>query len=109
MATKKYNAIGHIDRINNPIHRVVFKVPRSKRQQLTKSKIYDEKIGRVVSKTTFADVDTSSLSKYKVSDFSIENLEAIDALGNLSRVSMTSDNLSTVDYLSKQLSNLKPE
>lgn len=62
--------------------------------------------GRILKKLKYISKSSDSLRKYRKSDFYLENLIETGAISNLTNVSISRDNLSTIDNLSSKLDSL---
>lgn len=103
----KNKPISYYDRITNPIHKVVNKVVTLTCNIFVKDKVLDEKLNRIITRTTKTAYDAmSKLKKYKVSDFTLENLQSIGASDKLKRVSLHGDKFSSIDAISSKLDSL---
>lgn len=79
MSKKEYKSITYVDRMNNPKHKCNVKVSHNDTYVVTEEKVFNEKVGRIVSKSSFKKVDKKPLKHFNVHDFSLENLQAIGA------------------------------
>lgn len=77
--SKNYKCITYADRMQNPVHKCKPKVPHYDTYVLEEKREYNEKIGRVLPKSTFKKIEKNPLSHLNVNDFSLENLQAIGA------------------------------
>lgn len=77
--SKNYKCITYADRMQNPAHKCKIKVPQYDVYSLEEKMELNERLGRILSKSSFKKIDKNPLSHLKVSDFSLENLQAIGA------------------------------
>ena len=79
MSNQTFHSITYADRMQNPIHKCKTKVEHYDTYVMQEERVLNEKIGRLVTKSKFVKVDRKALSHLKVSDFSLENLQAVGA------------------------------
>lgn len=100
-----YKVISNVERMNNPkLHKGAKKCLCS----ITQRQVVDEvveKNGRMIRQSTIKEVDPRvNFEGYKVSDFTIENLQASGAIANLKVVTTAGSAMGSVDAASEVLS-----
>ena len=105
--SKKYTRLSYAERIMNPNIQPKHEVRSISLQILSKIQCLNEKLKRIFYKTELKTLDNKSdMAKYRVSDFSIENLSAIGKLNSLKPVKMAGDKFASIANIEKQLSSL---
>lgn len=104
--SKPIKAISWIERVKSALHVYIPNILRpAPTRVLCSSQVLDEKIGRLVKKTQFSPF-SNKLSKYKVSDFSIENLQAVGVLDSMKSVTLTASQFSKINSVEKAMENI---
>ena len=107
MATNKiYTAIQHADRMRNPKYKHKYSVDTVLCDMPVDVEQVDKSTKRVLRTTVYKTPDKSTLKKFKVSDFCLENIIAVGAT-DLQPSMLIRDNLSASDNIDAQLSNLE--
>lgn len=106
MSNKKFKALSHIERMFDNSHRVCAKFPLHVDQRTEIYTELDEKTKRVVKKLRLKTAKLDKMKDYKVSDFSIENLSAIGAIGTLNDTQYTHSYHSTIDGITSAAENI---
>lgn len=105
--SKKYIRLSYAERIMNPDIQPNHNVRSISLNIFSKIQCVHEKLKRVFYKTELKPLDNrSQLSKYRVSDFSIENLSAIGKLDSLTHVKLVGDKFSSIANMEKQLNSM---
>lgn len=105
--SKKYTRLSYAERIMNPDIQPDHKVRSISMNILSKIQCVHEKLKRIFFKTELKPLDNKSqMSKYRVSDFSIENLSAIGKLDSLTPVKLAGDKFTAIANMEKQLSSM---
>lgn len=109
MATKyNHKPISHFEQMHNPALRRKVKISRIVRDVLSREQVVDESTGRVFYKSSYVVKDNSkTLSKFKVSDFALENLIAVDALKTMNPVHLSNGVFEAIDSLENSFSNIE--
>lgn len=108
MATSTYKAISFVDRHHNPKHNVKVTIDMPVMTTTVNYTELDEQTGRVVTKSKSVVYDpVSILKKYKVSDFSTENLIASGAINNMRIATLSADNFTNIDNIEQHLSKIE--
>ena len=100
-----YKAVSYIERTHNNkfIPTTSSNIERCSLEYKTET-ITDN--NRLVKKVSLQNRDKTKLNKFKVSDFSYENLKRVGALDNLGIVKMSSDRRNIVESLTGQINKL---
>lgn len=77
--SKKFQSMTYADRMQNPCHKCKPNVPHYDTYVLEEKRELNNKLGRVLPKSTFKKIEKNPLAHLKVNDFSLENLQAIGA------------------------------
>lgn len=94
--------VTHYEQMHNPNLKRKVKIERLERSVLTKEKVLDEDTGRVFYRSSYVLKDNNKeLSKYRVSDFSLENLISIGAVENLRKVHLNNGNFENIESLER--------
>lgn len=99
-----YKVISNVERMNNPkLHKGVKAcLCRATQRQVVDEVV--EKNGRMIRQSVIKEVDPRvNFEGYKVSDFTIENLQASGAIANLKVVTTAGSPMSSVDSASEVL------
>ena len=102
----KFTCISHVERMNNP------KLKQTIKKDLCVDKVHvyaEEKFvgpdGRILTRNVEKTIDPAeNMKKFKVSDFSIENLTAAGAVNNLKVCSLSGDIMVSADAAAEFLS-----
>ena len=74
-------------------------------KRFVSEKVKDDRSNRIISRSKYLPIDNNkTLSKYKVSDFALENLIAIGA--ELKPCKLNTNNFVSISKMEKQLSNI---
>lgn len=106
MATKKFLAISHVDRMRNPNYKHKYSVDTVLCTLPVDVEDVDKSTNRVVRRTIYKSPDKSALKQFKVSDFCMENIIAVGAT-DLQPSMLMRDNLSASDNIDAQLFNIE--
>lgn len=106
-------AISYIDRCTNPKYKVIPKFEKRVRYKLVSTPLLDEQSQRIFNKSSYVRTDNiSSMHKYRVSDFCLENLQASGAIDHMNVTQLDSDvfaNVHNMEYhaslLDKQINS----
>lgn len=103
---KTYKAISFEDRMHNPKYKVDAKYKLIHDKSIEIYTELDEKTNRVVKKSRSVVSKFDKCKRYKVSDFTMENLTAIGAVGKLVETKYTMSEHAIVDSLSNTAANI---
>lgn len=104
--SKPIKAISWIERVKSTLHAFVPSIYRTAPTRvLTSSQVLDEKISRVVKKTEYIPF-SNKLAKFKVNDFSIENLQAVGALDKMKSVTLSASNFAKIDSVDRAVEQI---
>lgn len=108
MTTKKkqFRALSHIERLHNPACSTPCVVQIEDHYTITSTYEKDEKTNRVVKKLVKKIDNPDPYKHLKVSDFSLENLQASGAIDNVAPCSLSHDTHSTLFALENSAKNI---
>ena len=89
------------EHLKNPALHAKVCAPRLSHFTYIKEQVFDNVTHRVVSQLKKIDKSISSLSRFKISDFSLENLQMSGAINNLAFTAMSHDSFTTIANLSR--------
>ena len=89
------------EHLNNPALCAKVCAPRLSHFSYIKEQLFDNVTQRVISQLKKVDRSISRLSRYKISDFSLENLQISGAINNLAFTTMSHDSFTTIANLSR--------
>lgn len=102
--TKTFKCISFLSRMTDECHFIKEPVQRVERTRLQTTQSFDELTERVVAKSEYVKVDrVAEMKRYKVSDFSLENLISVGAINSLKSVSMSKDSIDLVSDLTASM------
>lgn len=109
MATKfNKKPVSHFEQMCNPGLKRKVIITKIVRQVLSKEQVVDDSTGRVFYKSAYATKDNfKTLSKFKVSDFALENLIAVDALKTMTQVHLSNGIFESIGSLENSFSNIE--
>lgn len=107
MSTKKqFRALSHFERLNNPDCSTPCVVQIVDHYTVSSEYVKDEKTNRVVKKLVTRIDNPDPFKHLKVSDFSLENLQASGAIDNVVPCSLSHDTHSTISTLENSAKNI---
>lgn len=111
MSTKKdtsveYKCVRHIERLKNPKFKVKSNFIPEEHYNFSVENVVDDTTNRVVKKMVKKLDNTDPHKHLKVSDFSLENLQASGAISHILPCSLVHDNHTIVNSLTKSAENI---
>lgn len=103
---KQFRALSHFERLHNPSCSTPCVVQIEDHYNVTSEYVKDEKTNRVVKKLVTRIDNPDPFKHLKVSDFSLENLQASGAIDNVAPCSLSHDTHSTLSALENSAKNI---
>ena len=103
---KSTKPISHYDCLTDPTLTRMVRINPIEQNIHIKETSYDDNLGRVVSKLKKVDNCKRKLTKYRVSDFNLENLQITGAIDNLTRTFATRDKFGTLNRINYAAQNI---
>ena len=102
----KYRYTSFADRKLNPAHKVKVKFEKMSLKVPVKKEEFNETLGKTIPVTTIQEIDNATkLSRFKVNDFALENLQAI-GFDNLNPSSLSRSTLGQIDSVERTLQRM---
>lgn len=103
MVNNKYKCLSHIERMNDDRIKPDCSMKPFECYEFVNTQVINEKTGRVCSQIIKRLVEKNRYKAFKVSDFSMENLQAIGADKNLKTLSISPDSHSAITSVEKSI------